>query len=98
MKRYAFAAVLLLLSACSRSSNVKAIRLVDAFTTAKIEGAPSKTSVEHPAIWEFAGAGKSKEEFLGWKAGDGVTGLKVVDGKLTGRTTTDFPIIYASRP
>jgi L-serine dehydratase len=32
------------------------------------------------------------------KAGDGVTGLKLVDGKLTGTSTTDFPIIYVSRP
>jgi arylsulfatase A-like enzyme len=35
---------------------------------------------------------------LGWKAGPGVSGLKIVEGRLTGRTTTDFPIIHAAVP
>ncbi len=33
----------------------------------------------------------------GWQAGPGVTGLAVVDEKLTGTTTTDFPLLSVER-
>jgi arylsulfatase A-like enzyme len=35
---------------------------------------------------------------LGWKAGAGVADLRITDGRLTGRSTTDFPLIYAPVP
>src|SRR5437773_1467717 len=99
MNRYLLAAASLLLAACSRPSSVKVVRLVDIFDTAKIDGTPTKTSVTPAALWDFTAAPKdAADPMLGWKAGDGVTGLKVVDGKLTGRSSTDFPVIYVNRP
>src|SRR5450432_860529 len=93
--RYAIAAAVLFLAACSRPRENKVVRLVDIFDTAKIEGTPDSKSLAPKAMWDFAKPEKGAEE---WKAGDGVSGLKIVDGKLIGRSTTDFPIIYVSRP
>ena len=84
---------------CRRSSEVLPVRLVDRFGSAKIEGAPQGKPLEPGALWDFshppAGA---TDALLGWKAGPGVEGLKVAEGKLTGRTTTDFPILYVGIP
>src|SRR4051812_33644489 len=92
----AIAALVLCLSACgSKPHESKVVRLIDIFDTAKIEGTPDSQSVAPKALWDFAKPEKGAEE---WKAGDGVAGLKIVDGKLTGRSTTDFPLIYVSRP
>jgi arylsulfatase A-like enzyme len=33
----------------------------------------------------------------GWEAGPGITGLAIRDGVLTGRTTSDFPVLHAER-
>jgi hypothetical protein len=75
------------------------VRLVDLFDKAKVEGNPTKKAPPSAALWDFTKASKESDDpMLGWKAGDGVTGLKVVDGKLTGTSTTDFPIIYVSGP
>ncbi len=89
----------LLVAGCRRSTEVPALRLVEQFGAAKIEGSPHGKALEPGALWDFAHppAGAA-DPLLGWKAGPGVEGLKVVGGKLTGRTTTDFPILYAGRP
>ena len=90
---------LLLLTACRRATESKVVRLVDLFDSAKVEGSPSKKAAEPGALWDFSKPAKpGADATLGWKAGDGVTGLKVVDGKLTGKSTTDFPILYVDRP
>src|SRR5207302_1787704 len=90
---------LLLLTACGRAPESEVARLVDLFDSAKVEGSPSKKAAEPGALWDFSKPPKAAADAtLGWKAGDGVTGLKVVDGKLTGRSTTDFPILYVDRP
>ncbi len=90
---------LLLLTACRRVPESKVVRLVDLFDSAKVEGSPSKKAAEPAALWDFSKPLKpGGDATLGWKAGDGVTGLKLVDGKLTGKSTTDFPIIYVVRP
>ncbi|MCW5977654.1 MAG: sulfatase [Bryobacteraceae bacterium] len=90
---------LLSLASCQRSPAPKAVHLVDLFDASNVEGSPQGEALEPAARWDFSKPAKPGEDaLLGWKAGDGVTGLKVVDGKLTGRTTTDFPILYVSRP
>ncbi|MBI1786279.1 MAG: sulfatase [Acidobacteria bacterium] len=95
----ALAATLCLLAACRRSPETKVVRLVDVFDTAKIEGSPKGKAPEPGALWDFAKPPQgAADPLLGWKAGDGVAGLKIQDGKLTGRSTTDFPILYVSRP
>jgi len=97
--RIALAAALLILSGCRSSRESRVVRLVDVFDSAKVEGAPTGNPPEPSAQWDFSKPPQgAKDALLGWQAGDGVAGLKVVDGKLTGRSTTDFPIIYVGRP
>jgi arylsulfatase A-like enzyme len=92
-------AALLLLAGCRRAPEVRAIHLVDIFDTARIDGSPNHTSPTPAALWDFSAVPPGHpDDTLGWKSGDGVTNLKVINGILTGRSTTDFPIIYVSRP
>ena len=96
---------LLGLSGCGRQQETaKVIRLVDRFDSKMIEGSPQSAEAAPAASWNFsapapapAPAGPDAAT-LGWKAGSGVTGLKIVDGHLTGRSTTTFPVIYVERP
>ena len=83
---------------CGGSDSPTVVRLVDHFDSANVEGSPQGAAEAPKALWVFAEPGDSGDPLLGWKAGPGVADLRVVDGKLTGRATTDFPIIYASRP
>src|SRR5262249_6375335 len=87
-------------AACSRAPEPSVVRFVDVFDGAKVEGSPAKKAAGPMAIWDFSKppGGLGADATLGWKAGDGVTGLKVADGKLTGKSTTDFPILYVARP
>jgi hypothetical protein len=71
------------------------VRLIDVFDSASVGGTPEAGEAAPRALWNFAEAGDGAT--LGWRAGPGVTDLRVVDGKLTGRATSDFPIIYAPR-
>ena len=99
MNRCILAAMVLAGTACNRAKETHMVRLVDLFDKAKVEGNPTKKAPPSAALWDFSKAPKDGgDSMLGWKAADGVSGLKVVDGKLTGRSTTDFPIIYVSRP
>ena len=86
------------------SSDKPSLRLVDEFRAESVANSPT-TAAPAPAVsWEFAAAGQAStataanDPMLGWKAGPGVSDLKVVEGRLTGRTTTDFPIIHAAVP
>lgn len=100
----ALAAVLISSTGCggSPSTEVSAIRLIDRFDPDKLAGSPQGLAGEPAALWDFksgsAPAGGDTPATLGWTAGPGVTGLRVADGRLTGRSTTDFPVIYAKRP
>ncbi|MDA0206841.1 MAG: sulfatase [Acidobacteria bacterium] len=89
-------AAMLLLVGCGGGDAVTMVRLVDVFNPDSVEGAPAAGEAAPQALWDFAQAGD--DATLGWRAGSGVADLRVVDGKLTGRATTDFPIIYAPRP
>ena len=97
-------ALLLILSACSNdSTSPVAIRLVDAFLPEMVSGAPTRVDVSQGIGWNFGesqGLGSSRDSpptNLGWKAGHGVTGLRIRDGRLSGRTTNDSPIIYVQQ-
>jgi len=88
-------AALLLLCGCG-SETVTMTRLVDVFDADTVEGAPDTGESAPQSLWNFAETGD--DATLGWRAGPGVADLRVVDGKLTGRATADFPIIYAPLP
>ncbi|MCZ6506037.1 MAG: sulfatase, partial [Actinobacteria bacterium] len=93
-----------LISACGgASSEPVAIRLLDQFESAVIEGGPTKPlELPSPTAWRFDGPtpatliGKAATTF-GWQAGPGVASLTVRDGRLVGRATTDFPIVHVER-
>ncbi len=98
-KSAALPIALLALAACQRAPQTPAIRLIDRFEAARVEGAPKGKAPDPNALWDFAAPVKAGEDPLrGWKAGPGVTGLAVKDGKLTGRTTAEIPFLYADRP
>jgi arylsulfatase A-like enzyme len=89
----------LFLTACNRAPQADLIRLVDRFDGAHVEGRPQGTELEPGALWDFSAAPSGGQDPLrGWKAGPGVAALRWENGKLTGRTTSDFPILYAERP
>jgi len=71
---------------------VRVVRLVDLFPSAVVEGGTAAPSAIAPTEWRFDAGGD-----LGWRAGVGVTGLQVREGRLAGTTTTDFPIIHVER-
>lgn len=69
------------------AEELTAIRLVDLFEPSAVAGgAPSAREIPRT---EWKGAE--------WKAGPGVGGLTVRDGRLVGRATTTFPILHLTR-
>jgi arylsulfatase A-like enzyme len=99
----ATSATLITLLACGTSgSGERVVRLVDRFDSKMIEGSPQGAEAKPAALWDFSASATTSsggtDATLGWKAGPGVTGLRIVDGRLTGRSTTDYPVIYAASP
>ncbi len=70
-----------------------AIRLVDVFQTAAVEGAASNRPAIAPTEWRFD---KGQGPDL-WKSGRGVAELTVREGRLRGTSTNDFPIVHIER-
>ena len=95
--------ILLLLSSCGATEAPIAHRLVDSFQPDMVEGSPTKVKAATlPIVWNFSEplpqpSPKKATANLGWKPGVGVSGLRIREGRLQGRSTTDFPIIYARR-
>ncbi len=77
-------------SACSSPPVDTTVPLVDLFESAVVEGAVPVRSPS-PVEWRFDGAAH------GFEAGPGVADLRVVEGRLTGRATTDAPIVHVER-
>ena len=68
------------------------IRLQDVFDAAVVEGSVG-AAVEIPRTeWRF-----NDDEAHGWQVGVGVEDLGVTNGRLAGRTTSDFPILHVER-
>jgi len=84
------------LASCGDSSDVTSLRLADIYDEGVVEGEPSKPRSELPRTeWTFD---SSTEKSLtdDW-ASYQVNRLRVSHGKLTGRASTDFPILHAVR-
>lgn len=76
------------------SSDVASVRLVDLFKPDMVQGVPSAAAPPASAHWDFA----EDQGLQGWAAAYGVADLKLVDGKLTGRSTSEVAVIYAPTP
>ncbi len=93
------AAILAGLAGCGGpSSGEIVVRLIDRFDSKMIEGSPQGAADKPLAAWDFSTKPAGADATLGWKAGPGVADLRVVEGRLTGRSTSDTPVIYAERP
>lgn len=95
----AAALAVLFLTACHRAPQPGLIRLVDRFDGAQVESRPQGEELAPGAFWDFAAAPPAGQDPLrGWKAGPGVERLRVENGRLTGRSTSNFPVLYVERP
>ena len=81
--------------ACGRSRSQSAalpIRLVDVFKPEAISGGGAAHGEIPRTEWKFDGSSRDT-----WDAGPGVTGLTVREGRLTGRTSSTFPMLHVKR-
>ena len=83
-------------TACSRTDSTTetaAIRLVDLFDPKFVSGAPAKPARAIPKTeWRFDAGTPTA-----WAAGPGAAALTVRGGRLTGRSTDDFPMLHLHR-
>src|ERR1051326_4591608 len=88
-----FLLVLITLAGCRNGAPAdKSIRLIDMFKPEALAGQPASVRDVPWTEWHFDGTSPAK-----WDAGLGISGLAIHDGKLTGRTTTNFPVLYLQR-
>ena len=87
------------LAACGGSANEPTVRrLVDLFPSANVTGAVVMSATFEPTEWRFEEGGNPEgPEGPEWKAGAGIAGLRVDGDVLTGRATTNVPIVYVER-
>ena len=92
MLRLFFLSLLVVLITCSTPTpDTPVIRLVDVFGEATVDGISTDGAELPRTEWRF-----DKPDHR-WKAGPGVAGLAVRDGRLVGRATTDVPIVHVER-
>ena len=84
------------------SSHQASLRLVDLFQENMVKGAPTEVRQTEPlGLWDFTQEAEASAESapnLGWRAGDGVSGLSLREGGLKGKARTDFPSFMSSGP
>ena len=88
--------------ACRRPPPPAVVRLVDVFNPEAVQNAVKLDGAPAPrAQWRFGEPAADVADKLrpthGWQAGPGVTDLAIREGRLAGRTTTAFPIVYVTR-
>jgi arylsulfatase A-like enzyme len=79
-----------------------AIRLVEQFKPESMSGAAPNDGSKARQEWTFDGQPpsnlpKPQAATWGFEAGRGIAALAIKDGRLTGRTTSDFPILRVER-
>jgi arylsulfatase A-like enzyme len=90
--------------ACAGEPETVAIRIIDDFESAMVQGTPSVAEPERTE-WRFDGAGaiaapeegEEGEDTFGWTALNDIEGLEVRDGMLVG-TTGALPVLLGVRP
>ncbi len=92
-----FLLIALLAAACGAPPSPSGpVRLVDLFHADDVEGASASPGVKLPPLeWRFDGE-EAAAAAAAWKGGAAVAGVTVQDGRLTGRSTGDFPILHAA--
>jgi arylsulfatase A-like enzyme len=100
-KRSPLAVIGIVLLGCHapQPSPPAAVRLADLFKANTVTHAGAAVAPAIPRVeWRFDGTSPTGASATrGWQAGPGVTGLMIRDGHLTGRTTTDLPILHVER-
>lgn len=102
MRRHASCTALLaaaLLTGCGGppAGEPSAVRLVDLFSLQKPAApAPAAPPSSPMSEWRFASS-QTPAEAPAWEAGPGVADLEVRAGRLTGRSTDDFPLLHVER-
>ena len=93
-----------IVSGCSRppSDSAAVIRLVDVFKPEAVTGGKASTRELPRTEWRFDGAAPAPApaEFAatrGFEANASVQGFGIRDGKLSGRSTNDMPLIHVAR-
>ena len=98
--------VLAMVASCAgkaSSPSPATVRLVDLYKPEMLRGsAPRSTKPTKRTEWRFDGdpPAPAPKEFAGtrgWEAGLGVSGLTIRDGRLTGRSTSEFPVLQIER-
>ncbi len=85
---------LVLFTACGGSApDPSVVRLVDQFASVQIENLSTAPASIEPTEWRF----EDPTAAAAWNAGLGVAGLRARDGRLTGRSTSEFPLIHVER-
>lgn len=87
-------------SGCGRpdADDPPVVRLTDLFAGRKPaapEPGPRPAAAKNE--WRFATVPAAAAPRLGWQAGPGVADLEVRDGRLSGRSTSDFPVLHLER-
>jgi arylsulfatase A-like enzyme len=90
-KKQPVLAAVLALSACGGSEAPPHVfRLVDSFSSAVVEGKSASLPTFDRTEWRFDGSGSPGR----WASGPGVAALSVREGRLVGRSSSDFPMIH----
>src|SRR5262245_4182680 len=103
--RVAVVLALVALVACEKvfPSSVGGHRFVDEMKLEMVYRSPTQAKPSEPVgFWNFKDrtskpVSKESEETFGWKAGVNVAGLAERNGRLTGKSMSEFPIIYVDR-
>lgn len=81
----------LLWSCTEASPEPSSLRLVDRVAEASVVNRPAAWDEAQPAAWTFSGA-----DTAGWRAAEGIDGLRVEGGALVGRSTHAQPILHVA--
>ena len=99
----AFALSALVVGCSGSDPEAAVVRLIDLFPEARVEGTVALDTTSEPIEWSWDGDAtvevvEDAGETLGWNAIDGIDGLAVTDGVLSGTTTNDTSILAVQLP
>ena len=85
-------AALLVTAGCAEPPSSGPVRLVDRFAEARVEGTPAASIATYaPTQWRFSDGATI------WRAAQNIQELRIEDGAMRGRSTSDQPVLVAER-